>query len=282
MARTLEQIISELDNTYKPQINSLQERANLIPQQIQDEEAGLKAQQTQAFGDITNAARRRGLGFSGIPLGEQAQYTSTQFLPALARLRQSGKEQAMSLQDAINQIYERRDTLAQQLRQSEIEREFQAQQNELNRRAQAAAFASPTLGLSQIPAEQGQSILPKIQRTKEGGYNFFDAYGKPINAAEYVQLYQSAGGNLTYRQLLQQMANEGDANAKFALQHVGDDYRFGAAPDTQEARTALSLLGATGSFRPTSGYNITNTPIKRGNTVNTNISVPNYGWTRTK
>lgn len=186
--RTLEQILGELSSSYDPQVQALRQRQSLIPQQIESEEKGLKAQQEQSFQDIMGGARRRGLGFSGIPLEEQARYTSTQFLPALARLRQSGQEQALSLEDAILGINERRNTLAQQLRDQEVSRAEQMRQfNEQlaeNRRQfdlqqQASARASgggsrisPTLG-GGVPTSranvggasaQGVNVPPQLQQ----------------------------------------------------------------------------------------------------------------------
>ena len=153
-ARTLQQIITELKPTYAAQAKSLQEQANLIPQQIETEEQALNAKKDQAFRDILSGARRRGLGFSGIPLAEQAQYASTEFAPALARLRDAGHERALSLQQAILGINERRDTLARQIYQQEQDRAFQAEQARLAREAQersaaraAAAAAQPTMNL---------------------------------------------------------------------------------------------------------------------------------------
>jgi hypothetical protein len=151
--RTLQQIISELSPTFKPQIKSLEQRAQLIPGQIQAEESALGAQKDQAYEDIVSGARRRGLGFSGVPLGEQAKYAATDYAPALARLRQSGQERAYSLQDAILGINERRDTLGQQIYQTEQDRaaqeraraaqaQAQATYNDLLRRQQAAAQKS--------------------------------------------------------------------------------------------------------------------------------------------
>lgn len=162
MAQTLQQIVAELNPTFNPQVKSLQQRASLIPGQIQTEEAGLRAQQEQAFGNILNGARRRGLGFSGIPISEQAQYTSTEFLPALARLRQSGTEQRMSLQDAINSIYERRDTLAQQIRNSQLDRDASARA--------ASAAAAPTLAIQQQLAqsqERQAALNAEIERIRK-------------------------------------------------------------------------------------------------------------------
>lgn len=214
--RTLEQIITELRSPYDAQAKSLQERANLIPQQIEAEEQGLNAKKDQAFSDILNGARRRGLGFAGIPLGEQAQYASTEYAPSLARLRMSGREQAMSLQDAILGINERRDTLANQLYQQEQDREFQrtqaeaqrafeAQQAEANRRAQraAAAAALPTFGVPPPSAQSG----PRFVQSGKGG-SFYDANNRPITAAQFARQK-----GMDIRDVLYELGSLGDKQA---------------------------------------------------------------------
>jgi hypothetical protein len=252
--RTLAQIISELNPTFQPQVQSLEDRANLLPGQIASEESALGAKKDQAYEDIVSGARRRGLGFSGVPLGEQAKYAATDYAPALARLRQSGQERAYSLQDAILGINERRDTLGQQIYQQEQERDA-------SERAAKAAAAMPSIGWGGGDTGGGAgSTLPQIKRSANGGYNFFDAYGKPINATQYVQLYNGQGGQIGIRQLLTQMANEGDRNAKLALQYVGNDGRFGNAPTS--AKAALASLGFTGS------YNTAPTKVNVGGAIN--------------
>lgn len=153
--RTLAAIQAELASTYDPQVNSIRERQSAIPGQLQAEEQGLAAKQENAFGDILGGARRRGLGFSGIPLGEQAKYTATEYLPAIARLRQSGREKEMSLEDAILGINERRNTSAlgiyqQEQDRAEQRRQFEAQlaaqrESEARQRAAANSF-SPSYG----------------------------------------------------------------------------------------------------------------------------------------
>lgn len=128
MARSLDQILSSLGTVYNPQIEAVKKQQALIPQQVADEEQGLKARQTESFGEIVNSARRRGLGFSGIPLGEQAKYNATEFMPALARLKTGARQQVLSLEEALNSIYERRNTFANQLQQDEKNRAFQERQ----------------------------------------------------------------------------------------------------------------------------------------------------------
>lgn len=168
MARSLDQILSELGSVYDPQVASIRQQQSLIPQQVADEEQGLQAKQTQAFGDILSGARQRGLGFSGIPLSEQAKYTSTEFLPAIAKLKSNARQQSLSLEDAILGINERRTNSALGLRQQDIDNDYRQQQlaeqqrqfNEQLAQSRAAAASansfSPTLGGGggQAPAAQ--------------------------------------------------------------------------------------------------------------------------------
>lgn len=200
-ARTLSQIIAELNPTFQPQVKSLQERANLIPGQIKAEESGLQAKQGEAFNSILGGARQRGLGFAGIPLGEQAKYTATEYLPALARLRQSGREQAMSLQDAILGVNERRDTLGQQIYQTEQNRAAQERQA---RAAQASAM--PSLG-SLLGSQQGPAA--RVVQSAPGSFAFYSGSNKPITAAQYAKATGTSIGDVLY-----EMAEAGDQSAK--------------------------------------------------------------------
>lgn len=223
MARTLAQIISELNPTFQAQTKSLQQQQGLIPGEIKTQESALNAQKDAAYGDILAGAQRRGLGFSGIPLGEQAKYAATNYAPALAQLRQQGQQKAMSLQDAILGINERRDTLGQQIYQQEQDRAFQAAEAEKNRRAQAAAAAMPTFGDfggGGSPSAP-KAKIPSIQQRADKGFNFQDATGRAISAAAYSKLT-----GVPFRTLLQQMANKGDQGAKQALSFVGNDYGY--------------------------------------------------------
>lgn len=118
--RTLDQVIGELGSVYNPQIQSIQQQKALIPQGVEADITQAKAEQSNAYEDILGGARRRGLGFSGIPLGEQAKYASTVFAPEVLRARQRGKQQELSLTDALNSIYENRRKYADTLRQGDI------------------------------------------------------------------------------------------------------------------------------------------------------------------
>lgn len=213
MARTLDQIIAELNPTFQPQVQSLQAQQQLIPQEIQSQETALNAQKDVAYSDIVDQARRRGVGFSGIPLGEQAKYAATQYAPALAGLRQQGQQKAMSLQDAILGINERRDTLGQQIYQTETDRAFQAQQAEANRRAQAAAAAAsrPTLGglgSGGGSAPAPKAIVGRVDQVSPGNFRFYDAGNKTVTAGTYAR-----NNNLDIRDVLYDLGQGGDRAA---------------------------------------------------------------------
>lgn len=155
--QTLQQVMKSLGGVYNPQVSLLQKRQSGIPQSIQAEETALGAKQTQAYDEILGGARRRGLGFAGIPLQEQAKYNSTEYMPALARLKQSGREQAMSLEEAILGVRERQTGMANQIREGmlsramankqmrEERRRFDLQLAESRRASAAAASAASAM-----------------------------------------------------------------------------------------------------------------------------------------
>ena len=228
--RSLQQVLGELDSVYQPQVDTLRQRQDAIPGQIQAEEQGLEGKRQFAHQDILNAARRRGTGvaFGGIPIAEQTKYDSTDYMPALARLRQSGREQATSLEDAINGIYERRmntgqqiyqneQSMAEQRRQFDTNLAFQREQAAAQQRAQAAAYAQPTFNPS-VAQQQPQYIGNNDLR-----------------------------GHLAY--LAQKQGNK---DAAVALKYVGNDGRYYLDPYTTNPTIfkALDALGAKNTWRP--------------------------------
>lgn len=103
MAQDLSTIIQGLDAGYAPSRQLIQSQIDALPDQEQSQEQGLQAQANQSYQDITNQARDKGMGFSGIPIQEQAQYNASSFLPAVANLKTSTNNTKTSLLDALNQ-----------------------------------------------------------------------------------------------------------------------------------------------------------------------------------
>lgn len=266
MARSLESIIQEIDPGYSGSRSLIQQQQQALPGETTAQLDGLAARAEQAHTNILDAARRRGMGFSGVPIGEQVKYDSTEFKPAVANLYASQNTRKMSLEEALNSLYRDQRNSALGIRESEIAREEQQRQFNENlalqkaqfeeskrQSAQAAAASSAGVG-SYFGGGDGGSYgdggAPKaaqIARTSNGGFKFYDSAGRPINAAQYSQMV-----GVGYRDLLSQMAKGGDKNAQTALKYVGDDYKFGNAP--QAVAGALSALGASGSYAKPSTY----------------------------
>jgi hypothetical protein len=139
MAQNLDQIISELDASYNPSRQTINDRINGLQGAETADVAGLEAQKNTAFDDITNGARSRGMGFSGIPLQEQAKYTSSSFLPAVAKVKQSYSEGRNSLVDALNNMNIDQRKTAMSIRETQQNRDYQQEQDRLAREAQARA-----------------------------------------------------------------------------------------------------------------------------------------------
>jgi hypothetical protein len=170
--RSLDQILGELDTVYNPQISNIRQQQSLVPQQAEADIAQATAAKDTAFGDILGGARQRGMGFSGIPLQEQAKYASNVFAPQVLRAKTESRQRAMSLEDAINQIYEKRMSFGQQIKSSEdqmfesrrqfdtnmaFQREQEANRlREAARASAAASSAGPTLG-GVSPTSGGQA-----------------------------------------------------------------------------------------------------------------------------
>jgi hypothetical protein len=126
--RTLEQIISELQPSYQPSIDFLRQRQAEIPKTVESDIQAAQAAQTQAYEDILTGARRRGLGFAGIPLGEQARYASQVFAPAVLQARTRGTEAARDLEGTILglQAEQRQQALSRRQQEEDLARQLAA------------------------------------------------------------------------------------------------------------------------------------------------------------
>lgn len=225
-AQTLDQVLASLQSVYQPQLDSEAAQQAALPAQFQAQNQGLDATQQQAFGDILNSARARGTGvaFGGIPLGEQAQYTASTYLPAKANLVTSQNQASQSLTDAINKINEDKFNTANNIYQFGVSADQAQQQldeqkaNDLATQAAAARAAaaqfSPTTGAtsptpSTTTAPKTGTQDPTQQKNLTGGKSQQDAYNavqslqsaSPSVIAQTIKaIQQSAGYGNTYDQ----------------------------------------------------------------------------------
>lgn len=243
--RSLDAILAELGSTYNPQIASVRQRQAMVPQEVDADIKAAEGAKSMAYDDILGGARRRGMGFSGIPLGEQAQYASNVFAPQVLKAKSAGRERALNLEDAILGIQERRNTLAQQMRAGEVDHaEKQRQFNEslayerqklaANERQaaldrQSMSYSRPTVTPTQAPAAQQQ--LGWFQKKPTGGFAFADQGGKSISAAKWAQL-----NNKDVRDVLYQMGEAGDRYSQQLYNQLAADKFFGRGDGNYDRR----------------------------------------------
>lgn len=240
MARTLDQILSELNTTYAPSAQTIQSQMDLIPGQTAANISAADAAQSKAYQNILTGAQQRGIGFSGIPLGEQANYASTVYAPAVLQARNQGQQNVLTLQDALNKLNLDKYSSAQNIQQNEINNEMKQQQ--LNASLYGGGSGSsggggyaPTIGdLTALLGGSGQTSAqqvsapqqvshPRNEQTAQG-FRFYDASNKPISMLQYAQSIGKGDRQIFTNDILQPMANAGDKNAQIALKYVNNNF----------------------------------------------------------
>lgn len=99
--RTLDQLVAESNPAYNPQRTAYNQQIQGANARLGEQQQGLDAAKTNAFGDITQAAVRRGALFGGFTPDQQARYTAEKYLPALANLRAANEQTIQGLTSNI-------------------------------------------------------------------------------------------------------------------------------------------------------------------------------------
>lgn len=227
MSRSFQDVLNEVSARSDPQRQIVLSQISQLPTQQAADEASLSAKKDQAYQDITDSARRRGLGFSGIPLGEQAKYNATDYAPALANLKTSYGGRKATLESTLADIGKNDYSSAYDIFNQD--RAFEEQQRQFNenlaeQRRQAAAQSNPLASLfgGNNPAPAPATVQQRIDK----GFNFQDSSGKSISAARYAQL---TGQDI--REVLHNMGRQGD---KYAAQLYNQLSKPGAIKDFQD------------------------------------------------
>lgn len=166
MARSFEDILAEVSSKSDPQRQLVLKQVADLPTQQAAEESALGAKKDQAYEDILAGARRRGLGFSGIPLGEQARYEATDYAPAVANLKSSFNNRKTTLEAALADIGKSDYTTAQDI--FGRDRAFEEQQRQFNEqqafaREQAARQAAQSSALAGLYSNNQPLATPRPQ-----------------------------------------------------------------------------------------------------------------------
>lgn len=127
MARALEQIISELNAVYNPQRDVYNSQITGLAPAQDAELKGLDQTKKDEFANITDRANRRGMFYSGLPVAEEQKYTGSQFLPAVANLKNRYQQQKFNLQAALADITTKQYSQGNDIWQTELNRDAQAE-----------------------------------------------------------------------------------------------------------------------------------------------------------
>lgn len=222
MARALEQILQELDSVYNPQKDVYNQQIKALPGMEQAELGGLEQSKQDSFNQITQGANRRGVAFGGIPLGEQAQYLGSTYLPAVANLKGRFAGLKGDLSQRLAELGAKQRMDAYGIRDFELAEDARREAAAAAARASAGGggggggFTFGGGGTAAAGAGQAQGGYGYSKKA-DGGFAFVDPYGNPISAATYA-----ANSGISFRDLLQTMANQGDKGAAQALGFVGN------------------------------------------------------------
>lgn len=227
MARALQDILTELNSVYNPQRDVYNAQLSSVDPQLEAEQKGLQAQKEDAFGQITQQANRRGLFYSGLPIQEEQRYTGSQFLPAVANLRAKYAQQRFGLQEALAKITQEQGNRAQDIYQTELNRDLQQKlADEEAARARAATAAGAAQGF--VPTGGNRPQAPIAVNT---------------------------GTGQSLRQRWQEEAKRGDWNAQVALNYAGDDGRYDGPVNSQDEYNRLKSMGINGNYYVRGGAN---------------------------
>lgn len=222
MARSFEQILAEVTARSDPQRNIVLNQVSQLPTQQAAEESSLSAKKDQAYSDITDGARRKGLGFSGIPLGEQAKYAATEYAPALANLKSTFGNRRSTLESALADIGKTDYTTAydifnQDRSFEEQQRQFNEQMAEQRRQAAearaaqanvAGLFGGGSSGASAPAAQASPTVNPLQQKAYNSIRDLLGTNNSKVIQDSYRAISKSAGYGNEYDKIKLQLLNQ--------------------------------------------------------------------------
>lgn len=174
--QSLDEILAQLDPAYAPSRGLYQQQQALLPGQLATAKQGLEVGKQNAFRDVNTNANSKGLAFSGIPAAEQSRYLGEKFLPAVAGVEGDYAKQNFTLSQALAGLESEKRLKGIDMRsgqqktldaymEAERDRQFKAQQADLDRRASAAAKTAGGVDI-------------ELRKNDRGGWEVFEN-GKP-------------------------------------------------------------------------------------------------------
>ena len=210
--QSISELMTDLAPGYNEQAKAIGQQQEAVGQQFEAQRQGLEAQKDRQFNVINDQATGRGASFSGIPLHEQADYLSTQYLPGVQASYAQENQQRLSLSQQLaqlrteqrNRAFDTRQTqlgwvndwnlnernISATAEQARLSREFEAGQNALNRQHDFAV-ASHSASLS--AASNAESQGPTVKQVNKDMNAWFDRRAggdRKVNPSDFRRGYQ--------------------------------------------------------------------------------------------
>lgn len=197
---------------------------------------GLDAAKTAAFGGIENAANAKGMEFSGFSPNQEATYTGSTYLPALAKLQAtiaSTRNTLMGQKATLGTQANTQALTTQQDQQKELDAYNSQQQSEqaaADAAAKAQAFtaqedaanraSSQSIASTKASAGTALTGYGTSNIANNGGMNFHGPNGEPISAGAYLDAL--SGGQAGTKDLAQLLSSSNSTNDQKIATKIGN------------------------------------------------------------
>lgn len=250
VVQSLEDVIKQIQTAYQPQQQQLDSLVSQNETAGTGQIQGLDAAKTQAFGQISQAATNKGMTFSGFTPNEQATYTGSTYLPALAKLQDT-------ITSTRNSLFGKKADLVTQgnLQATDVQRgqqsALQAYNDELAKQAAAAAAAERERQFTASENEKNRALSLATSRYANGG-------GGGLTQAQAIKAQQDERKYVTdnYKQIAKPngagFAYTGPGGQAISAydfaQATGQDFGAVLSQDTTKyAQGARTILAAAAS-----------------------------------
>lgn len=102
--QALPDILASLEPAFAQTRNLYNTQKAGVAGQTQSSKMALDAKKVKGFNNINDQAAARGVSFGGIPLNEQAEYLSTEYLPGMQRIDEQATQRTDALSLALAQL----------------------------------------------------------------------------------------------------------------------------------------------------------------------------------
>lgn len=215
VVQNLQNLVSQFTAAQAPEDAQIDSEVSQNDQSGTAQIAGVNQAKDNAFGDITNAANARGALFSGFTPSQEASYTGSTYLPALAKIQAAiattrntllGSKANLASTANTNALNEQKteqqelNTYKEQQQAQSATKALQLQSEQFTKQEDALKLAAAEQSANQpTVAAQNAAALQALNRTYQSaltskGAQGKDGYVSPTTYNAALKSYESEGG----------------------------------------------------------------------------------------